>query len=444
MLLFFSALLLCIPLRIFVPALGVEIAPADVLCLFALFYVLTIHPKINRWLLLSIFLSLTSLIFVQSIYMPGNIGRALLSMAFFFKPYLIYLLGQSLGVRNFQPEKFNKTIILLLSITAFAATVDAIFVKHHVAAIAEFERIPGEWILGGIFDPTFFGLKFHGSNGINGIAVFFSFAFMTLLALGVVMKPVKNVKIIACIGMLCCLILVLGSGSRQAAFGVLISGICYLLMGKMTTNRLFWANLSGVFAILVTLVVITFFSQYFVELFAKARIMAENISDGNWDAVSSGRLGLYVILVEDLLKSPIFGTGFSGYGIFDSGLGYFENDVSTSGYTPHNQYLGALWKMGALAGIFYFAFLWNITRPFFRNPQKTKYQRNLYIATAILIVPFFTVFNVFQDGLSSPSTGPLLLFLIGYYRRGLELSYLDTNETPDNKPAQPVDAKLPT
>ncbi|NVZ82431.1 MULTISPECIES: O-antigen ligase family protein [Pseudomonas] len=415
MLLFFSAILLCIPLRIFVPALGVEIAPADVLCLFALPYVFLVHQKINKWLLISIVLSLVSLIYVQLFFQPGNIARALLSLGFFFKPYLIYLLGRSIAAGDFQPEKFNKTLIYLLSATALAATLDAIFIKGSVAIFAEFERVPGEFIYGGVFAPTFLGLKFHGSNGINGIAVFFSFSFMVCLSLGVMMKPPRNVRLIAYVGMLCSLILVLGSGSRQAAFGVIISCLCCFFAGRMTFKRLAMVVLYILSSFIASAVIISFFSDYFVELFAKIVIMANNIYSGNWDGVSSGRLGLYVILAEDLMKSPIFGTGFSGYGLFDSELGYFNNDVGTSGYTPHNQYLGAIWKMGGLAGFFYILFLWSIIRPFFKNPQSDDYQKRFYIAMVAIIFPFVTVFNLFQDGLSSPSTGPIFLFILGFY-----------------------------
>lgn len=336
-------------------------------------------------------------------------------MAFFFKPYLIFLLGKGISEKSFDPYKFNKTIIYLITITALAATIDAILFKGHVTTFAEFERIPGEVIYGGVFDPTFFGLKFHGSNGINGIAVFFSVAFMICLAMGVIMRQEKRVRLVSYVGMLCCLILVLGSGSRQAAFGLILSCLCCFFAGRMTAKRVLLVFFYSIASVIAAAVIVSFFSGYFVELFAKLLIMLDNISSGNWDGVSSGRLGLYMIIVEDLIKSPIFGTGFAGYGLFDSELGYFDNDVSTSGYTPHNQYLGAIWKMGGLAGVFYIAFLWSIVRPFFKTPQIDDYQRRFHIAMMILIVPFFTVFNVFQDGLSSPSTGPLILLIVGFY-----------------------------
>jgi len=415
MLLFFSAVLLCIPLRIFVPALGVEIAPADILCLLAVPYVLLVYKKINKWLFICILLSAVSLTYIQLMVQPGNMVRSILSMAFFFKPYLIFLLGKGISENNFNPYKFNKTIICLITVTALAATIDALFFKGHVTTFAEFERIPGEIIYGGIFDPTFFGLKFHGSNGINGIAVFFSVAFMICLSMGVIMRQDKSVRLISYLGMLCCLILVLGSGSRQAAFGLILGFLCCFFAGRMTAKRIFLVFFYIIASVIAASVIISFFSAYFVELFAKLLIMIDNMSSGNWDGVSSGRLGLYMIIAEDLIKSPIFGTGFAGYGLFDSELGYFDNDVSTSGYTPHNQYLGAIWKMGGLAGIFYIVFLWSIVKPFFKTPQMDDYQRRFHIAMMVLIVPFFTVFNVFQDGLSSPSTGPLILLIVGFY-----------------------------
>ena len=417
MLLFISAILLCVPLRIFVPALGVEIAPSDGLCLIALPYVLFIYQRANKWLLTSIAFSLISIIYIQLFFQPGNITRALLSMAFFFKPYLIYLLGRSLAEVNLNPEKFNRNLIYFITFTAFAATIDAILFKGHVTTFVEFERIPGEVIYGGVFDPTFFGLKFHGSNGINGIAVFFSVAFMICLSLGVIMKPKRSLRLVSYIGMMCSLILVLGSGSRQAALGLVVSCLCCFFAGKMTTRRTIKVFFYIVFSLFSCATIVILFSDYFSELFAKILIMIDNIYSGNWDGVSSGRLGLYVILIEDLIKSPLFGTGFSGYGIFDSELGYFDNDVTTSGYTPHNQYLGALWKMGGIAGIFYLIFLWKIIKPFFKAQQEDEYQKRFYIAMMVIIIPFFTVFNMFQDGLSSPSTGPIFLLIVGFYWR---------------------------
>ncbi|NVZ34985.1 O-antigen ligase family protein [Pseudomonas sp. A4002] len=440
MLLFLSAVLLCIPLRIFVPALGVEIAPSDLLCLLILPYILIIHHKINKWLLLSIIFSFISLIYIQLFIQPGNIARSILSIAFFFKPYLVYLLGRNIGESSIHPDRFNKTLIYLLTATALAATVDAIFMKGHVTIFTEFERIPGEVIYGAVFDPTFFGMKFHGSNGINGIAVFFSTAFMICLALGVIMKPKKSIRIISYTGMLCSLILVLGSGSRQAAFGLIVSCLCCFFAGKMTVGRIFRAALYITLAIVTSATIIAIFSDYFIELFAKILLMTDNIYSGNWDGVSSGRLGLYMIIIDDLISSPIFGTGFGGYGLFNSELGYFDNDVSTSGYTPHNQYLGAIWKMGGLAGLFYLIFLWSIVKPFFKIPQSDEFQKRFYIAMMAMVIPFFTVFNVFQDGLSSPSTGPIFLLIMGFYwRRAFNLS----SKNNSTMPAQPHAALHP-
>ncbi|UVN45744.1 O-antigen ligase family protein [Pseudomonas mosselii] len=417
---FIAAILLCIPLRIFVPSLGVEVAPADILCLLAVPFLLIYARKINTWLLSCILLSIFSLATIQLLYQPGNLDRAILSIAFFFKPYLAFMLGRQQGFTQLKPEKFNSTLIVLLTITAVIATFDAFLFKGTIATFEEFERIPGEVILGGVFAPTFLGIKFHGSNGVNGIAVFFAFSFMVILALGVIFKPQKKLVVISCIGLLCSAILVLGSGSRQAVFGILLCFFCYLTAGRMTTNRVIWLFLAIIFSALTATVILVYFSDYFLELFAKTGIMLDNITSGDWDGVTSGRIGLYIILADDLIHSPIFGTGFSGYGIFDSHMDYFTNDVSTSGYTPHNQYLGALWKMGFLPGIFYLAFLWSITYPHFRAPQTTATQRHTYIAMASLIIPFFSVFNVFQDGLSSPSTGPFMLYILGYYSSWLD------------------------
>jgi hypothetical protein len=79
--------------------------------------------------------------------------------------------------------------------------------------------------------------------------------------------------------------------------------------------------------------------------------------------------------------------------------------------------------MGGLAGLFYLIFLWSIVKPFFKTPQNDEFQKRFYIAMMAMVIPFFTVFNVFQDGLSSPSTGPILLLILGFYwRRAFNLN----------------------
>lgn len=436
MLLFLSALLLCIPIRIYVPFLGAELAPADFLCLYALVHILVVERVINSWLLLSIGLSVLSLVFIQVVYTPEDLARSLFSIAFFFKPYFVFSVGAYLAKKHVDTRKFNRTFVLLLTLTALAATLDAVLVKHHVAALADFERVPGEWIYGAVFDPTFFGLKFHGSDGINGIAVFFSFAFMVLLALGITMDARRSTRIVAIVGMMCSLILVLGSGSRQAALGVVLSLCCYLFVGKMTRRRQIVALTSLTVAAVGALVMVIYLSDYFSVIFEKFDLMMNNISAGAWDAVFAGRLGLYSILLSDLAKSPIFGSGFSGYGLFGSEMGFFgANDLGTTGYTPHNQYLGALWKMGFLAGFCYFMFLWTAVKPIFANKQSNDFQSRLFISAAIMIAPFFLVFNVFQDGLSSPSTGPILMFILGYYRVQLKQNQRQQREKTTNTPA---------
>ncbi|XAF99698.1 hypothetical protein GKC70_07565 [Pseudomonas sp. REB1044] len=190
------------------------------------------------------------------------------------------------GLTSFKPEKLNALLIVLLTFTACVATLDAFIFKGTIATFEEFERVPGEFIYGGVFAPTFLGLKFHGSNGINGIAVFFAFSFMVLLALGIVLKPPKKLVIVAGIGMLCCVILVLGSGSRQAVFGMLLSFLCYLTAGKMTVNRIVWLWLAILFGAVGSTVILVNFSDYFIELTAKSAIMLDNITSGNWDGVS--------------------------------------------------------------------------------------------------------------------------------------------------------------
>lgn len=414
--LLFIALLLCIPIRIFIPALGTEIAPADFVCLFAMTYTIFMRRAISTWLLLSMIYAVLSVFVIQQFYQPGNLGRAILSLGFFFKPYWALYLGEDYAKRGLEPSRLNHVLICLLTLTALAAVCDAFFFRGYIAGLDNFERIPGEWIFGSVFGPTFFGLKFHGSNGVNGIAVFFSFAFSLLLALGFSLREEKNLRMIALTGAFACLILVAGSASRQAIFGALLALASYFFLGKMSARRLVWTLTAGVLAIGVCVMVLETFSTYFAEISAKLALMMNDISQGNWDGVTSGRLEIYGILLNDLKNSPVFGTGFSGYGLFDSDLGFFNAEFSDTGYTPHNQYLGALWKMGLLAGIPYIIFLLKTIAAFPAHYSKTTQSRRIALAMGIVLIPFLLAFNVFQDGLSSPSTGPFLMFILGFYR----------------------------
>ncbi len=414
--LLFIALLLCIPIRIFVPALGTEIAPADFVCLFAMAHTILMRKAVSTWLLLSIIFAALSVFVIQQFYQPDNLGRAILSLGFFFKPYWVLYLGEDYAKRGLEPSKLNHVLICLLTFTALAALCDAFFFRGYIAGLDNFERIPGEWIFGSVFGPTFFGLKFHGSNGVNGIAVFFSFAFALLLALGFSLREKKSLRIIALTGAFACLILVAGSASRQAIFGALLALASYFCLGKMSARRLAWTLAAGALATAVCGIVLETFSTYFLEISAKLALMMNDILRGNWDGVTSGRLEIYGILLSDLRKSPVFGTGFSGYGLFGSDLGFFNAEFSDTGYTPHNQYLGALWKMGLLAGIPYIIFLWKTIAAFPAYYSKSTQSRRIALAMGIVLIPFLFVFNVFQDGLSSPSTGPFLMFILGFYR----------------------------
>jgi len=136
--------------------------------------------------------------------------------------------------------------------------------------------------------------------------------------------------------------------------------------------------------------------------------------------LSSGRLELQRIAVEQLLHSPLAGTGFHGYE-----LAMAHEDLT--GWSTHVYYLTVIWKMGLLGALVFFVFLSKIIKnsldySFRTFPEAAK----LY---SILLCAFLIVMNMLWDVLLAPSIMCLFAFFVGSMCR------VDQNSTAVGNPA---------
>jgi O-antigen ligase len=143
--------------------------------------------------------------------------------------------------------------------------------------------------------------------------------------------------------------------------------------------------------------------------------------EGRIDDFSNGRLSLAQEAVSDVVKDPLFGTGFYGFQL--------QSDFFDVVSSPHNQYLTAVWKMGILPGIFYLMFLYRSFRNLYILKLRHK-QSKLYAGLWILMSVYILVFCMVWDVLLVPLIGSFIMFLLGgiarIYRIHSDLSKVET------------------
>jgi hypothetical protein len=126
----------------------------------------------------------------------------------------------------------------------------------------------------------------------------------------------------------------------------------------------------------------------------------------NVDRLTSGRITLAKIAVDEFLSSPIIGTGFSPFGRYHPVDPYLKLSATT-----HVYYLTILWKGGLLFGIPFLAFLALIAsrtimvKPWTESPEAAF----AFVATALTFGPISFTY----DTPNVPSAGALAFLLLG-------------------------------
>lgn len=206
--------------------------------------------------------------------------------------------------------------------------------------------------------------------------------------------------------------LVIGSGSRSAQ-GSLVVLVIALIGRNLLVKRSFSSVVLGLVCSALAI-------WFFVELEAGGRLietvsalMRTDLTSANSSPdITTGRVVLVEQALNDVLRSPIVGTGFT------NSIAFGHVGVDASVNSPHLYYLTLFWKGGVLFGVPFLFFLFSLIRRGFRPSAAELAGDNdiFYLRVAVVIAFGFMPF--FWDILLVPSAGALAYFLLGVLVEG--------------------------
>jgi hypothetical protein len=388
--------LICLPLQLYAGD-SVSISLADVAMVLALPFLVAIFGEYeSRLFLLSITLALAALLSV-AIFVEGYVSiRPFLSFSYFFKPYILLFAGYYL-VRT------GNDFVSLVSMIATTMSVTAILLMF--GALQTSGPIRDESSL----NLKLFGMDLFGTDGVNSFAVFIA----TAAALNVIVltsgrslfTPATLVRVP---GTLALVYIVALSGSRQAISGMIFFVI---LLSAIKATKNWRIALFTLVVVVIGVGVVWATSREALESAWEFKLNrdAEAISDDQWDVFSAKRLTLYLMEIGDLARNPLCGSGFHGFQLYGrERLGFLD----LVGMSPHNQLIGAFWKMGVVAGGAYLLLMWRIHRDAYklhRDYPTIPEGSGLWA----LAVTYVVIFCMIQDAYLFPVTGALMMLLLG-------------------------------
>ena len=369
-------------------------APLGLLCL------LFGRGGTERFLLLTaIILGMASATFVGIFEAQNLTLRPFLSCLYFFHSCLLFFVGQTL-VRN------EEHLRDLFGRFASTQSLIALAVLPSVIGRAAVQYSASESCM--VFNGTFLGLPLFGWRGYNSLMVYFATAFsIVLIRVGVIGKCGRGWMLYVP-GMAALSYLVLFALSRQAILGLLL----FLVLAGIVNIRIFCfisVALVGLWLATVYSGLVDSWLEVWDSRLSRSYAM---LMAGDLESLSTNRFEIYAMQLDDLARNPLTGNGFHGFELHGINRG---RDSSLVGLSPHNQYLGAVWKMGVVAAVFYFGFL---IRAFSGVWHLAMTERTgLYRAFGALCVVYLLLYCMVQDALLFPLNGALIMFLLGAHAR---------------------------
>lgn len=251
---------------------------------------------------------------------------------------------------------------------------------------------------------SFLGMQLFGSYGVNSLAAYYVLLVFvlayTLSRCGLLVIE----KFYMYGALVIAVYLIIGSLSRMAILGggALLIALYYSFLKKHVVAGIL---IGAVFmSISIPLAMLAYDAGMGG---AKINQIANGLSSGDMDYLSSGRLTLYGVALKQIFLNPFSGASFGGFEVYTSSISGYE---SISGLSPHNQYLTLFWKMGIPGALCYILFLSTICI------GALKYSDDLdrpWINRLLIIV--LLVFCNLWDVLLVSNIAALFYFLLGAF-----------------------------
>lgn len=414
-----------LPLLIFIFLLGTPISiftlldnelplstVAIVLSVPFLFFVPNIREKV--FLACAFILAFVAILFTYFFVADVPTLRPLISLVFFFQPYLLFFPGYVL-VKTEDDLRFviSKFAALFVWIS-IAITLGLFLEGQPVRTVQLKELADGAIIEGSALAGDLLGFPLYGTWGVHSLADFYVTMFaVIILWLFFGSNLTWRSILFYSAGGLFAGYLVLGSVYREAILGVIFLMILIALAVLTKPKRLSLLITLGVFVIVGAIIVWVVYQDRLVEQMATFNIILERsliaVETRDIDMLVSGQLSLVWYALLDILRNPIFGTGFYGYSLY--GIERIAMAGSEAASSTHNQYLTAIWKMGLLPAAFYFCFLGSCLLNLYK--LKRSKQSSLFVGLWILMLVYALVLCMAWDVLLVPLIGSFITFLLG-------------------------------
>lgn len=404
------ALLLTIPIVLFT-AINYDINPAFCLAPVIAFTMLRKPGRVWLCFFCAFFSGVISILLANELSPDGAMGRHFLALVLImFAPSFIFC------------GKYVSERVDLQRIIFWLAAFSAIFVvvvAGRVLILNEPVRIYFGPLGLAAMNAEFLGLPVFATFGVLSLADLICIQAVIICgaAFGSIAKPIERWAFIVAFG--CAVFLVLGSDSRSAQIliawivgSVIVFGWKNPAMRSLAKYALIAAVVAGV---------LTYARGMNENRMASsirgiagmhgAHDSGKSIEElrAQADAFATGRVELAIAGVEEVIKSPIIGNGFSSYGRYE---GPGASKILAANTSTHIYYLTLIWKGGIIFFIPFIAMLlvnlyesWTARRFTLATPER------FFTWSAVLMT--FGPMALAWDILIVPSAGALAFFLFG-------------------------------
>jgi len=400
---------------------GIEFNLAEVLLPIAAFAIISsLQDKLSIAFLASGICGLIS-IAVANYLSPGNVIGNLSELVLWTlaAPSFVFV-GRLLPLKNVVYWGAISSAVFLILVT-----LPLLLTGEPVRAMYLFDT-PGKQPGSEFINIHLLGLPIFATYGVNSIAPLF--CIQAALLCGAIASTRTWLRALFAFGLACAVFLVAGSNSRsaQGTMGLLAVASFAYCAWKRDRGTILIITLSATVALLISATRDVSQNMHGIgdqrasqsrlfgtiggvlNLFGHEREADDESkiirSRQGLNEISTGRLEIWGVVVSDLLKSPVVGNGFSGFGRFT------RPPVETGGNTTaHFYYLNILWKGGILFLIPFASFVLIALRrarhSWDGSPQY------FFAATGVILTAALP--SLTWDILIVPSAGALAWFLLG-------------------------------
>lgn len=364
------------------------------------FVVALVKFRVEMLYLLGAILFSVVAVLSNSTFVTGELSiHPFLSVFYFFFPVFGYFAGRYLVNNDFNFYLFLKayTNIFLFFIFIFSLSVFIFF--------GGMVRTEGE------INGWFFWLPIYGLYGVHSFVAFLFVSYYIIVHFYRTFSGVSLLRFRLFIFVF--LWLTIFSLSREGVLGLVV---VFMFMGKDILKRNPIVFVMGSISALLLMSVLAYLGWSSLEGVWSTRIdgMASAIERGDLDELSSGRLTLYFLAVEQFLKNPLFGNGFYGFQLYNQSFGEYTD---LTGWSPHNYLLTSIWKMGVLPLIFFAGFWICIIKSVFKRVSND--ERRLVFRMLIVL----GLLNMFWDAFLVPNVMILFSFFLGALNRKRDMGH---------------------